>query len=253
MTYDITQIKRFWDRVAAQDYEAVQQAVTDGFDVNAPIPGKVPPVTFAQSAENMVMLKLLWEAGAHPATPWLGDVFADFAAGGDGSKFKRKKVRRPVGKLILHRFNGDETYALERAVIRVERREIGAQIELRAQTNGTVIKSLPDTQGLHGTPDAWVSNAISLSEVENLVGMKLSVPHAYDENTQDFNTNFYYVEHEPLLTNEIEFVSRSKNRYRVKWTSQTLDVNCYDGSKPDTRVEIEGWFTLEAQDGVRGW
>ena len=45
-----------------------------------------------------------------------------------------------------------------------------------------------------------------------------------------------------LNDNEIEFLERNEDWFRIRWTGVTQDVNFYDGTKPDTRVEIEGWF-----------
>jgi hypothetical protein len=248
MTTIETPIEKFWDAVITQDYETVRQALAAGFDVNARIPGKVAPIIFAQPAEDMIMLKMLWAAGASPATPWLEAVFADFANGSDGSRFKRKKSK-PVGKFVLHRFNGDEEFALERAVMRIEHHEDKSWLVLAAETNGIVIKSLPNTADLKATPSAQISILLPASETKDLVGRKLSLPVADDEQSGDYGATIYYVEHEALEANELEFVSKKKKRYWVKWTGLTTDVNYYDGSKPQTRIEIEGWFTVSVAIG----
>jgi len=248
MTNDITPIQKFWNAVTAKDYETVRIAIANGIDVNARIPGKATaPITFAQTVRDMPMLKILWEAGVQPVTPWLEDVFADFEAGGDGSKFKPKKVQ-PVGKFVLHRFNGDEEFALERASIRITHDKNGDWLMLTAITNGTVIKSLPDTEELRGQPKASISVDISRSDPTNLVGLKLSVPISYDKLIGDDRANFYYLDHESLDENEIEILAIKENKYLVKWIAQTLDVNYYDGSKPKTHIDIEGWFTMESDD-----
>jgi hypothetical protein len=54
----------------------------------------------------------------------------------------------------------------------------------------------------------------------------------------------YSCEHEPLRNNNITVVSRTGDRFWLRWTAVTKDVNYYDGSKPPTQVEIEGkfWF-----------
>ncbi|MEP7286534.1 MAG: hypothetical protein ABI947_12280 [Chloroflexota bacterium] len=243
MTNDRTPIEKFWDAVIAVDYKVVRKAIAEGFDVNAKIPGKVEPIVWAQSAEDMKMLKILWAAGAPPATPWLEAVFADFANGGNGSKFKRKKSRQ-VGKFILHRFNGDEEFALGPANIHIGHDENGSWLGLEAYTNGTVIKSLPDTEELYGRPHAFISAAVS--QTKDLVGVKLSVSTSYDDSLEDYISRFYYLRHESLDANEVEFLSRRKDKYLVRWTGQTPDVNYYDGSKPDTYIEIEGWFTVKS-------
>ncbi|MEU0626230.1 hypothetical protein [Streptomyces sp. NPDC005989] len=36
--------------------------------------------------------------------------------------------------------------------------------------------------------------------------------------------------------------SRVGDRLRLRWTGERDDVNFYDGSKPPTRIEIEGDF-----------
>jgi hypothetical protein len=244
-----TPIDRFWDDVMRFDYEAVRKAIADGFDINAQIPGKVPPITRAlgDSAAHMEMLKFLWEAGAHPATPLVEQIFADFAAGGDGSKFVRKKVQ--VGTIKLHRFNGDEEFALEEAYLHIQpETETSMQLELEAGNYGTVLKGLPDTEILNAWPGAHIFVELPFPASEPLTGKKISLPVAYDETIQNTRATFYYVEHEALEDNEIEFLEHKDNRYRIRWTGRTMDVNFYDGSKPDTRIEIEGWFTISESD-----
>ncbi len=172
----------------------------------------------------------------------------NFETGDDGSKFEPVK-KQSLGKFVLHRFNGDEEFVLEEASLNITPDQQGNLVlELEAITNGTVIKSLPDTEGLYGSPTASIFVTIPRPATVNLVGMKLSLPCSYDELIEDFRTNFYYVEHESLEANEIEFLALKENKYWVKWTGETLDVNYYDGSKPDTRVEIEGWFTIASDD-----
>lgn len=239
-------IQQFWNAVIFRDYETVRKAIADGFDVNAEIPGKVAPITSAQPAEDMVMLKLLWEAGAKPATPWLEEVFADFASGGNGSAFKRKKVK-PVGDLILHRHNGDEAYKIEFATIRIEEINGKTWLSLEIVTNGRVEKSLSDTADLKAKPSAQITIPVEEFEESSLVGKNFSLTNSYNEDKNDYLSTIYYVEHEPVESNEIEIVSRKKNNWLIKWSGLTKDVNHYDGSKPNARVEIEGWFSLETK------
>jgi hypothetical protein len=174
-------------------------------------------------------------------------VFADFASDGDGSKFKGKKMK-PVGKLILFRFNGDAEFALESTVLRIEHNQGGSWLVFMADTSGTVIKSLPDTEELHAGPSARISISVATPETKKLMGRKFSLPISFCKQTGDNAATFYYVEHESLEGNEIEFVSRKRDRHLIRWTGRTTDVNIYAGSKPDTRVEIEGRFTLNPQD-----
>lgn len=237
-------VEAFWEAVIRQDYETVRKAIADGFDVNARLPGKAAPITFAQPAEDMPMLKLLWEAGAEPATPWLEAVFADFARGGDGSAFRSGKPKA-VGKLTLQRYNGDEIFEIETAVMRIEGRGGRTRLSLEIATHGRVEKSLPDTAGLLSQPGAQIAVPLEGLTVAGLVGKRFSLPQPYDEVTGDYLATFYYVEHEPLEANEVEIVSRKKDRFLVRWQGTAGDVNDYDGSKPDARISIEAWFSLK--------
>jgi hypothetical protein len=239
-------IDQFWDAVLRQEYETVRKAIAEGFDVNAKIPGKIAPIIFAQPAEDMVMLKILWGAGATPVNPWLEAVFSDFASGGDGLKLKtRPQKRKPVGKFILHRFNGDEEFALEEALMRIEREAEHTSVHLEVRTNGTVIKSLPDTEGLNGAPNAEITLTLSGDNPADLIGKVLMVDEGYDAETEDYIAMIYYVEHEVLDANEVEFIAKKKNSYKIRWRGTTTDVNYYDGSKPDTHVEDRGLVYAE--------
>jgi hypothetical protein len=60
------------------DYDTVRTAIAEGFDFNQTIPGKRPLVEVAQPTQDITMLRLLWEAGATPTTPWLEKVFGAF-------------------------------------------------------------------------------------------------------------------------------------------------------------------------------
>ena len=232
-------IERFWNAVLAQDYETVQKFIAEGFDVNVQIPGKVAPITFAQPAEDMVMLKILWAAGAHPATPWLEAVFADFASGGDGAKFKHQKGKS-LGKFLLHRYNGIEEFVLEEAEMTIEPDGNNIWLVLEAITNGTVVRSLPDTEALNATPSAYLSVLLKDFQGKDLLEKHFSI----NEPRGDEEATIYYVEHQPLQENEIVFVSKKNSRYLVKWTALTTDVNDYNGTVPSTHLEIEGWFSL---------
>jgi hypothetical protein len=43
-------------------------------------------------------------------------------------------------------------------------------------------------------------------------------------------------------------MSRFEDRFRVLWVGVTQDVNYYDGSKPPTRVEIDGFFRFKEME-----
>lgn len=72
----------FSHAILTQDYETIRLAIAAGFDVNSPCDnGRFSFVRIAQPAQDMVILKMLYEAGAIPDTPWLESLFNDFANG----------------------------------------------------------------------------------------------------------------------------------------------------------------------------
>lgn len=150
-----------------------------------------------------------------------------------------------VGKFVLHRFNGDEEFEVERATILAVHDEDGFRLWFEAETDGVCIKSLPDTETLRGHPKAEVAVGLKKVEPTRLVGKRFSVPAAYDEDIDDHVASIYYVEHEDLDENEIEIGARDGDVFQVRWTGTTIDVNYYDGSKPRTRVEIVAAFKFK--------
>ncbi len=138
-------------KVVDQDYDGVRQMLAAGHDVNAMKSGGVPGVgwnyaaEFAIPAADPVMLRILWEAGASAVnTPFLEQLFADFASGGDGSVILSPKVE-PVGRLILHRFCGDEEYVIVAATIEASKEGKQTALRFQVRTDGKCVTSLPDT------------------------------------------------------------------------------------------------------------
>jgi len=150
-----------------------------------------------------------------------------------------------VGRFVLHRFNGDEVYEVQRATILPVHDEDGFRLWFEAETDGVCLKSLPDTAILRGQPKAEVAVGVKKVEPTRLVGRKFSVPAAYDEEIDDHVSSIYYVEHEDLDDNQIEVTARDEDVFHVRWTGTTTDVNYYDGSKPRTRVEIDASFKFK--------
>jgi len=150
-----------------------------------------------------------------------------------------------VGKFLLHRFNGDEEYEVERATILAVHDEDGFRLWFEAETDGVCLKSLPDTESLRGRPKAEVAVGLKKVEPARLAGKRFSVPAAYDEEIDDHVASVYYVEHQDLDDNEIEVIARDGDVFQVRWTGTTTDVNYYDGSKPRTRVEIVAAFKFK--------
>lgn len=152
-----------------------------------------------------------------------------------------------VGTMTLHRFNGEEVFAVDSATIEHYKDEDGLYaVTLRAEACGPPLRSLPDTESLHAEPFAEVTLHLPKPPAAALMpGRMFSLPKGYDERTREYHTNFYYCEHEPMDDNEVVILKRDGLKIRARLTGTTMDVNFYDGSKPATKVAVEADFTLE--------
>jgi hypothetical protein len=120
-----------------------------------------------------------------------------------------------VGKLVLHRFNGDEEYEVQRATIHAVQDKDGFRLWFEADTDGVCLKGLPDTERLNGSPNAEVTVRLKKVEPTRLAGKRFSVP-AYDEEIDDHDVaSICYVEHEDLDDNEIEVVARNGDVFQT--------------------------------------
>ncbi|ABX04680.1 MAG TPA: hypothetical protein DEF47_01710 [Herpetosiphon sp.] len=72
----------FKDALLTQDYETMRFAIATGFDVNTVWQlGRPSFLQIAQTMNDMESLRILYEAGAVPDTPWLENLFKDFSRG----------------------------------------------------------------------------------------------------------------------------------------------------------------------------
>ena len=153
-----------------------------------------------------------------------------------------------LGRFILHRFNGDEEFPLGAATILASRTEDGIRVGLDAETGGAAIRTVPDTAGDPASPRAEVAFIVESLDPLRLVGRKFVVPRG--STWDDDLASLYYYEHEDLNDNTVEFLDRRHNMFLVRWTGTARDVNFYDGNKPPTTLEVEGWFRF---DGLEKW
>jgi hypothetical protein len=123
--------------------------------------------------------------------------------------------------------------------------EDGIRLWFEAMTGGKAIKTVPDTAEYPTNPNAEVAVSLKNLDPSKLVGKQFLVLSGYDEEIEDHVATIYYYEHEDLNDNVIEITAQDSNRFHVRWTGTTGDVNFYDDSKPKTRVEIEGEFTFK--------
>ncbi|MFE7464389.1 hypothetical protein ACFU6R_09815 [Streptomyces sp. NPDC057499] len=161
------------------------------------------------------------------------------------------------GRFVLHRFNGDEAYRLGEATVRVLRsygsgsgsgsgsegdgHEVTVWFEAQADPEGA--RRCADTAEAGMVPSAEVGVGMTEGEadIDRLVGRTFLVP-GVPEGEDSASSLLYYFEHEPLRDNRITVVSRDGDRLRLRWTGECDDVNFYDGSKPPTRIGVEGVF-----------
>lgn len=150
-----------------------------------------------------------------------------------------------VGKMTLHRFNGDEIYSVESATIEYYKNEDGLfTVTFRADAAAAPIQTLPDTVELRARP--WGEWTLTLPKIPAIAlrpGSKFTIPHGHTD-ADGFVTNLYYCEHEPMDENEIELIEKDGRRIRARITGMATDVNYYDGSKPRTKVVVEADFLL---------
>jgi hypothetical protein len=102
-----------------------------------------------------------------------------------------------------------------------------------------------DTAAIGTSPNAEVGIDLPELNPDRLVGRELVLPGTKTDDEDSCRSLLYYCEHQPLRDNRIVVVSRAGDRFRVRWTAVTQDVNYYDGSKPLTKVEIEGEFLFK--------
>jgi hypothetical protein len=248
----------FINKVVIQDYDGVRQMLAAGHDVNAMKSGGVSGVgwnyaaEFAIPAADPVLLRLLWEAGASAANnPFLEQLFANFASGGDGSAILHPKVQ-PIGRFILHRFCGDEEFSVVRATIEAIREGKNYQLCFKVHTDGVCVKSLPDTQELKARPNAEVIVKGKGLSPRSLVGKTLCVPLGYNEEEENHMAVIYYADHEDLDDNEIKILSKKGQMFRVQWMGNTKDVNYYDGSEPNSTAQCSTRSSAMAPAGASG-
>jgi hypothetical protein len=95
------------------------------------------------------------------------------------------------------------------------------------------------------SPNAEVGIDLPELHPDKLVGRDFVMAGTQSDDEDSCMSLLYYCEHEPLRDNRIRVVSRAGDMFRLRWTAVTVDVNYYDGSKPPTRVEIEGEFLFK--------
>ena len=153
-----------------------------------------------------------------------------------------------VGTLTLHRFNGDEVFNVSDATISYFVADSYVTLQFEVHTEDKPVQTLPDTEELNALPNGIWQLTVPAFDPDDLVGKTFAIPQGYDEEAEEYLTNFYYVEHEPIDNNEIVIIGRNKDNFQVTLAGTVSDVNYYDGSKPPTKVVVQAYFTLSKSE-----
>lgn len=149
--------------------------------------------------------------------------------------------------LKLNRFCGQELHPVTKAIWNIYYDEdLNMQnlcIYLDADY-GTVLNE--DTKDLAAHPN-WELNYLAKDMTKESLcsGFKFIIPEGYNEDNGGWITNFYYCEHEGTDNNTIEILDRKEGKLLIRLTGETIDVNYYDGSKPNTKLFVETWFSYD--------
>ena len=154
------------------------------------------------------------------------------------------KTNLADSRFILHRFNGDEVYRIETALMWAYVKEPGVTLWFEVSADPNASQQCADTAYMGLSPSAEVGIDLSELDTDMLVGREFFIPGTKADDEDSCMSLLYYCEHEPLRDNRIKVVSRAEDRFWLRWTAVTKDVNYYDGSKPPTHVEIEGEFVF---------
>jgi hypothetical protein len=147
-----------------------------------------------------------------------------------------------MGNFVLDRFNGQEIYNFEKGTITATRNGDRITLWFSVECEGEPVKVLPDTEELETCPS--VELTATIADLKMLDEHQIAVPEGYDENLGEYISSIYYSEHQDLDNNLLNIRRVGDYVFKVLWTGTTMDVNYYDGSKPDTRIEIDGEFEL---------
>lgn len=158
---------------------------------------------------------------------------------------RRAKARPPESRFILHRFNGDEVYRFEKAVMFAVVKKSAVTLWFEVSADPDAIRRCEDSADMGMSPNAEIGIDLPELHADQLVGREFLIPGTKSDDEDSCMSLLYYCEHEALRDNRILVVSRDGDRFWLRWTAVVRDVIYYDGSKPPTQVEIEGEFIFK--------
>ena len=149
-----------------------------------------------------------------------------------------------VGLLTFQRFNGIEQFAIQQAQLFLldGYDQCSPCLSFDFTADASPLATLPDTESLHASPSGEFNVYVPNLDVENLVGQVFSIPRGAVDG--DWYARIYYVEHDAANKCTLRVLERDGERFRVAVDGYCTDLNYYDGSRPDTRLELDAWFTI---------
>lgn len=149
-----------------------------------------------------------------------------------------------MNTLILERFCGEESYPVKSAEWYILDGDgtwddpYSLWLEVKC---GAGEKLSEDTKSLAAEPNLDISfDALHLKNEEIKAGLVMENENEEDEST----ALMYYCDHQPTRKNRMEVLERDGDSLVIKITAKTTDVNYYDGSKPDNKIEVVARFQL---------
>jgi hypothetical protein len=142
------------------------------------------------------------------------------------------------GSMTFFRGEDEEVYRLESATLTAIHRPEGYELIF-------YVIAERSTTGLRVKPNAEVSVFLKRFDPATLVGSRFEVPNSYDEELEDHVSCVYYHEHQDFNGIVVEILGKSGEKFHVRWSGVTNDVDRYDGSAPENRVVIEGMFEFQ--------
>lgn len=150
-----------------------------------------------------------------------------------------------MSDLQIHRFNGSEQFRIESAICFTvgSSDDLTLWFEIKTSANGA--KPCADTKEFPPKPNAELGIRVSDFDINDFVGREFHHAGTTSDDEDSCDSIFCYYEHQPLRDNHVSVLSKSDSgTFRIRWLGPTQDVNHYDGSKPDARIEIECEFDV---------
>jgi len=159
----------------------------------------------------------------------------------------------PQGLIRLDRFCGRELYAIERAKVYVslpDEGEVGIVLNLEFDGGALIHSTASDEVRCMYSPSLEVNIPISSLAPADLVGKTIHVAESMNQERDTWNRIYVY-EHEDLRDITASFLELTGKQCRLWLTGHTQDPNHYDGSKAETVVRLDGWFSVtELEDAA---